>query len=487
MYKWLLKRKDLIKRTVVYAVMTLSVTLIVTFIIFFVLGFRFDADSGRIEQYAFLQFGTSPSGASVTVNGVNVSSKTPNKYSVRAGKYNVVMSRDGYETWQKTLDIKAGIITWLNYALLVPKKLPVESVVKYDSIDMSLASPEGHYMLVQKHASDPIFELSDLSSDSVKSTEITIPTNLYSESTTEGVSHTFKITKWDDGGRYVLVDHSYGDKEEWLVMDTQDIALTKNITQLFNVQISSISFSGTSGNLFYALNQGNIRKLDISGGSISKPLVSNVTSFSVYKSNIITYIGNDTAVSGGQVAGVYRDGDSVLHILRTTTVKSADLHIATSHYYNADYIVISDGKKVDVLSGSYPNSTSDNATSMKIIASYEVGQDIQDLGFSPIGQYILTQSGADVASYDLEYQNLASSNIEGVGVVSPLKWLDDNYVWSDRGGNLVIREFDGANSHTINQVTVGQDAALTHNGKYLYSINKTGTGYQLQRVLMILP
>jgi hypothetical protein len=202
---------------------------------------------------------------------------------------------------------------------------------------------------------------------------------------------------------------------------------------------------------------------------------------------VISYIGNNLTVPGGQVAGIYRDGDNVSHVLRTTTIKGSDLHIATAHYYNADYVVIADGKIVDILSGTYPNTISDNATSMKVIASYAVNQDVQNLSFSPIGEYILTQNGTNFASYDLEYQTLASSVIEGTGTSLKLAWLDDNYVWTDRGGNLVIREFDGTNNHTINAVLIGQDATMTHNGKYIYSINKTAASYQLQRVLIINP
>ena len=80
-----------------------------------------------------------------------------------------------------------------------------------------------------------------------------------------------------------------------------------------------------------------------------------------------------------------------------------------------------------------------------------------------------------------------ASTIEGTGVAPTLRWLDDNYMWSDLGGSLTIREFDGTNKHTINAVQAGQGVTLTDNGRYLYSINKSTTGYQLQRVRMILP
>jgi len=487
MYQWLLKHKILIKRTAVYAFMTFAVVVVATFIIFFVLGFRFDTNNGRIEQYAFLQFGTSPSGATVSVDGVEIGDKTPNKTSVRAGQHQVTMTRDGYEPWQKTIDVKSGTINWLNYALLIPKKMTVESVLNYNTVNSSLASPEGRSMIVQQQSNAPVFDLADLSSDAVRSTKLTIPATIYSEAAKAGVEHVFKIAKWDDGGRYVLVKHNYSALEEWLVLDTQDAKLTKNITRIFNILIGSIVFSGTSGNEFYVLNKTDIRKLNLSAGTISKPLISNVTSFEIYKTNIITYIGVDISTVGGQVAGVYRDGDTVAHVLRTKPDKNAILHIATSHYFNSDYIVISDGKRVDILSGSYPNSISDNSTSMKIIATYAIKENVQYLSFSPIGEYVLTQTGANYTAYDIEYHNLSSSSITGAGAVAQLKWLDDSYLWSDKSGSLIINEFDGTNSHVIAPVTTGQDVTLTHNEKYIYSINKTGTGYQLQRVLMILP
>ncbi len=481
------KRRKLLKQVAVYVVMTLAVFIIATFIILFVMGYRFNYSFGRIEQHAFLQYASRPSGATVIIDGNTLGPRTPTKSSTQSGQHDIIMRRDGYKDWTKTVNVKAGMITWLNYAVMVPEKLVVEPITKYQAIYSSLSSIKGRSILIQPSVSVPTFDLVDVSSDNVSTTKLEIPDSVYSESGTVGVKHSFEMENWDDGGRYVLMKHIYDGAEEWLVFDTQDVDRTKNITKTFNIKLSSIVFSGTSGNIFYVLDSTDIRKLDLSAGTISRPIVSNVKSFSLYESNTIAYVG---IVSGGSVSqsvGIYRDGDSSPHVMRAIANKDEVLHIATARYFNEDYIVIAEGEKVDVLSGSYPSGANADTSSMKVVASFESESAIEKLSFSPTGEYVLLQSDADFSSYDLEYQTLSHATIGGSGLSFRLNWLDDNYLWSDRDGTLTIREFDGANLSTINSVAVGQDVLLTHNGRFLYSIDEIAAGYQLQRVRMILP
>ena len=484
-----LKRKILIKRIFINIFMVFSICVLVTIITFLMFGYRFDSKQGNLEQNAFLQFSSTPSGATVSIDGNVIGSKTSSKSSVRAGKHVIVVWRDGYQTWQKTINVQSGTLTWLNYILLVPKKLTVESVANYKTIYSSLASPKGNYILVQPQPNAPTYKLIDISSDNIASKEIIIPASMYSEPSVAGVTHTFNIEKWDDGERYVIIKHAYGDKTEWIVLDTQDVSQTKNVTKTFNIAIDKTIFSSNSGNGLYVLDAGDIRKLDLEAGTISKPLVSNVSNFDFYNdSKVITYVGKGKTGTDERVVGLYRDGDNKSAVLRTVNGKTGvPLNISTTHYLNENYVAISEGKKVDILSGSYPNTTSDNANSLKVISSFSTLQDVQLLSFSPKGQYVFVQSGANFSSYDLEYQTLSSSTVSSVAEVPPIQWLDEYHVWSDTGGIVSIREFDGANAHTINPLLTGQAVALTNNGRFLYSVNKSATGFQLQRVRMILP
>lgn len=466
--------------------MTLLTIATVTFIMMIVLGFRLDTKNGQIEQFAFLQFNSTPTGATVAVDGKVISGQTPNKASVTEGTHEVVVWREGYETWRKTMYVKSGALTWLNYILMIPKKMSVESATTYDTLYASLASSGGKYMMVQKNADTPTFSLADLSGDTVKTTELSIPKKLYSEAYNTSAKHTFIMSKWDSGERYMLIKHIYNDKFEWLVMDTQNADITKNITKLFDLTFDGVEFAGNGGNILFVLEAGNIRKIDTNAETISKLLVSGVQNFRLYGNNIITYIG--VADVNGRAVGLYRDGDDAPYIIKTVTGDpSVPLQVVAGYYFKEDYVAIAEGKKVDILKGNYQNTIIADASGLQEYASFEAADNIVNLNFGPSGQYVLTQSGANFSCYDLEYNNLVSSTVDGVGSTSLLSWLNGSYVWSDNGGNLNIREFDGSNPRVINAVSIGQDAVVTGNGRYIYSMNKSDAGYQLQRVRIVLP
>jgi hypothetical protein len=489
MYRRPSKKRERIMRVISYSTMTLSVLVIVSVVTFLLLGYRLDTDNGRIEQSALLQFETIPSGATVTIDGKQLGQKTSTKSSVLAGVHTFIVQKDGYETWQKTIDVKAGTLTWLDYVRLVPKSRSVHSVASYQTLYGSLGTVDGKTMLVQQLPAVPSFQVVDLRSDDIKTTTIVIPKNIYSEADTADVTHTFTVDKWDTGGRYVLIRHNYGDKKEWLVMDTRNVNATINVTTLLDVDITSAIFSGTSGNILYALISGDIRKLDLSAETISRSLVTNVKSFELFETNVITYVGTDPADPKKTVVGLYREGDNTSHVLRSVVTTDSPLHIATTHYFNQDYIAISEGKKVDIIAGNYPSPGSDNNSSLTKFASFDFVTNVDSLSFSPDGDYLSVQANNKFTSYDIEHQHATSYTLL-VGkdiTVGRAKWLDDDHLWTDYGGELIMREFDGTNESVINQVSMGQGVLLSQNDKYIYSIGKTSTGFQLQRVRMILP
>lgn len=489
MFKKPTKRQLLIRRILLSSVATLSVIIIATVTILFMLGFRLDSGNGRLEQGALLQLDSNPNGADVFIDGKILGSKTATKQTVIAGTHTIKMTRTGYQDWNRTLPFAAGTLTWLDYTRFVPIDRLVEVVTTYETLTDLTISPDSKWALAQPKTDQAAFQLVDLRSEEVKSSAIIIPQENYSEAGREGVTHAFSLSSWDSGSRYVLVKHLYGDQTEWLVVDTQNVSETTNVTQLLGVGFSDIQFASTNGKVLYGLtNDGAIRKLDLSAGTLSRTFVTHAESFHVFNNTVVSYIGLNPTDPAERVAGVYRDGDEASHVLRTVAVSELPLKITTGRYVSDDYVAIAEGNVVTVLKGSYPSSSSQDNSSLQPFTTFELSGAVSAVSFSPNGDYVFAQSGESYKSYEIEHARAAAGMIsvsEGTAA-STLTWLDTAHLWNDDDGELVMRDFDGSNVYSIMSVESGYDASLSQNGRFFYAVGKSDNGYHLQRIEMIL-
>jgi hypothetical protein len=400
-----------------------------------------------------------------------------------------MVTKTGYEDWNRTLNLEAGTLTWLDYIRLVPKSRTPQTVANYSSLVSMKASPDLRSLLVQERADVPTFQLVDLRSEQIRSTSLTLPANAYSEAGIPGVAHTFVIDRWNNGGRYALVKHMYRDQVEWLVVDTENVDQTINITSVLSVGFKDVRFAGTNGRTLYGLtNDGVVRKIDLSNATLSRALITNVDSFDMYETSILSYVGTDPADSTVRVAGVFRDGDENAHILRRVDSLDIVVKIAVGRYFGDDYVAIAEGSEVSILKGDYPTSSSEEATSLKDFATLELPAAVTHLTLSPDSDYVVAQAGTAFMSYEIEHRRLTAGSItaaEGIAA-TPLRWLDNAQIWNDDAGLLMMRDFDGSNAYAIMPVASGFDATLSQNGRFFYSIGVAENGFSLQRVKMIL-
>jgi len=234
------------------------------------------------------------------------------------------------------------------------------------------------------------------------------------------------------------------------------------LTKIFNIPISAIDFVSSNGNRFYVLSNSTVRELDLASETISKSLIDQVASFSYYEESKAIAFRSKPNSKNLINLGIYVSGDERAAIINSVSNKNIN-HIITSKYFNENYIAISNGENVTIMSGSYPTSNSDEANSLKEFTSFKLDYEVEQISFSPSGQYVLVVNDNKYATYDLEYQTLNQSTIsqDKINQTMNFEWLDNNYLWSDNNNQLVIREFDGQNSHNINSVVTGQSVVMT--------------------------
>lgn len=449
-----------------YGLMTATVALISTICILLVLGYRFDLKNGDVEQGSLLQFRSFPAGATITLDQEVMSFVTPGKKNVAVGKHNVNMRLDGYHQWQKDFTVKPSELRWLNYARMIPTNLRTSVVKEFPSVVDELPSPDKKWMLMLQHADRAEFTLVDLrDQDKPVFSELRLPAGSYT--TREGQKHAFRLVEWDFGARYILVKHVIGDTTEYLRIDRTDVANTVNISTKLGVAPDDIHFSGTSGTVYYALEKGLLRKLDSGAGTISEPIVRDVASFRIYKTNTLGYV--KMAVENKIGVGIVVNNNAK----RVATYDSTlPVLIDLNEYFNDYYFAVARGNSVEV----FKDPESDN--NRRKIATHVSPSAIAWLRFGNSGRFVVSGNGSQFMTYDIETDEKFDVNLPGTALeaTKPLQWLDDYYMVSAADNDLRLTEFDGGNQHVIASALPGYAVTLNENGRLLYSLTKTQSG-----------
>jgi hypothetical protein len=198
------KRKQLVQRVAIYGVMSVSVVVLVTVLVFFMLGYRFNKNDGKIEQGGLVQFSSVPGGADVRIDGSDYGSQTPTKATLASGSHYFTMERSGYRQWQKTVDLDAGSVLWLNYARLVPNSLTPQNVADFPALGSTAASPDNKWMALIADKKTPDITLADLSRDKVEPKVVSLPASSYTKPS-KGKTQSFALDSWDPSSHLLLV------------------------------------------------------------------------------------------------------------------------------------------------------------------------------------------------------------------------------------------------------------------------------------------
>ncbi len=476
------QKRQPLKRTLIYSFMTIVVVMIVTIMSLLVLGFSYDERRGSIAQGGLLQFASVPTGAKVTLDGRQLGSNTNTKATVSANDHSIEYNLERYRPWTKDITITAGQVGWVNYARLVPNNLNVNTVDTLANVHDTLVSPSRSYIAVQPTANSKTFQFVDIRTEEVKKVPVELNPALFTGYDANQSSIT--MTSWSKNENAVLLRHDKGTTSEWLLLDRDTPASSKNLNREFEMTINNAYFAGNSDQLMFVRADDKVMRASTSSGQVSDPLAVGVASYSVVNSDTISYVTVPSEI-GIRTVGYSRLGFDEQQMLRAYIDTTGPILAAQSSYFNRSYVAIIHEGTLTVDTGVFPDGSTSAEFSRLILQ--DVGNDVTDLSFSRNGRFVLLEYPDKFAVYDIEldkYDETAwayESDTTGTA-----NWLDDYIFWSDRGGTLRMYDFDGANQQDLMNVTEGFSAALSGGGKYIYGFLQTDAGYELRRVQMIL-
>lgn len=497
-------KKEVVRRTFVYAIMTITTFVLLFILMFRMLGYRLDLTRHTIEQTGLVQYDSFPRSALVSVDGMNLE-VTRTKNTVLPGPHTFRMTLKGYQSWQKNMTIKSDTVTQLNYARLIPEQKKVSTMHEFAQLSAVKFAPAGQYVLgISAQHAAPAAVWGDLRD--VKNPKFT--SQALDKSVVKGydhaeTTHAFVISEWDTSGRFALVKHTYTTKEQadaaaskqttatgsvqWLRLDREHPTELVDVTQVVGLDVQYASFSGTNGNDMYILqSNGDVRSVRVADATISRPLIQGVQSFTMYGNDTLAYVA--AAQDGHRDAGVWKKGWKTPQVIRTlSAAESAPVHIRVSHYFHKDTVVVSVGAHVTIYRGKLPEDREALQRFLKNSRTFDFGRPVAKMTMSNNGRFIVVNDQTGYMSYDIE--RLSRSSYISLPNGTPLTWLDEFHLWHvDQSGSLVMQEFDGANRSQLTPATAGLDAVLSRDEKYIFVLLKSAGAetVKLQRLSMTI-
>jgi hypothetical protein len=478
------KRRIRARLTFVYTLMALAVIAGVAILVLVIQGYRYNRYDGKIEQGGLVQFDSRPSGATVTLDGTQLSAKTASKLTVSAGSHEVTMSRSGYLSWSKTVTVKAGSVLWLNYARLYPEKPVISTTTTYDAFTGALTSPNRKQLVVVASPAQAVLSLVSLNDETPSPRKVIITSSAVTAASDETTS-VFRLVAWDSDSQFVLVQHAYDGKQEYLSVDTSGGTAT-NITRSLGVTISRIEYAiGDRSTVYILTDTHEVRRGDLSASTISGPLLSNIADFAQADRSTLTYeTRRDDA--GVRSVGYLTNGAARPRTVHTVTDDgTTSMKFRMGAYYGDDYLVLAYGDTTTIYTADVPSSDSSSTLSWKRVGWLSTAGGVSYLGFSPDSErFVYAQMASSALTYDLETDVIAKTTFEST-MARPADWIDSFHVGATTGGSALFYDFDGTNSRKVATGVVDAPIAISENDNYLYYFATDGAATVLKRVKLV--
>ena len=441
--------------------MGISVIAIVFVLMLVAMGYGFN-EQGGIEQSGLIQISSNPKGASVEIDNESQFSRTDFNKMLSSGEHHVKIGKSGYDTWEKTINVDAGLLTRIEWARLFPIKTDITNVANYNNLRLAEFSSNRKHLLTIEHDS-PIMLYSDIQGEKLNVHKLSLNQALSnSENVLDGE---IILRAWNESSSKVLVTWSRNNKTTWHLLDLENIGNSINLNDKFGMDFSDVRILNDSASKLWALEKGNIHIIDNGNHTISGVLIPNVEQFTNNK-DVIAYVGIDTKDHNYRKIRIYKEGEGGSTDILDLTDKKPKITMAMGSYWNESWLGYSLDNQIIVVGGSYPSFDKPSKNSLKEYIKRDLAYTPTIASTNQLGRIVAFAGNSNITTVDIETHNYYDSVTEAE--LTKLNWLDGYIFWENNDNKIVIRDFDGDNRREILTVNNQQPINITENNRWLY-------------------
>lgn len=428
------------------------ITVIITVIILAFLVSGYWLGSGfKVERQGMLQIHSMPTGANVAVDGDSPWYQRTNTSKVlSSGEHEIVLTKDGYDSWRKTISISEGLLYRVHYPRLFLTEREKSIVYNPEATDSETPSfvtisPDYNYMLLANNTTT--WTLLALNRDELEAMPIDVSAIFNSVSKAEGATtglFTGKIlsANWSNDNEHILFQIG-GDITEWVVLNTKNPKNSANITREFATTFDAVRIFDNSASTLFALRGNNLHKIDVANRQISAILAENIESYDFYESDLI--YSSDHKIFSGRL----NDPKTVI----LTEVEDGS-QVLISKFYDEKYNFVISEHKVELFKHE----------NIEPVFEGEISFEPETIKVGHGGSFIFMQKGTNIAVLDMEIMELKEWQLDSTSY----GWLDSSMLYAVKNGTLIVYDFDGLNRRELSQNVSARFPVTITNNKWLY-------------------
>ena len=449
-----LKRRQNLKVIISEVIMVMAVILTVIVLALIVSGYWLNSDF-EFERQGMLQVSSVPTGADVIIDDKNTWLQRTNTSKVlTSGVHTITVTKEGYDSWTKTVDVKEGLLYRLHYPRLFYQKRTPEKVLASVEVSRSTMNPDHNALLLINNTTK--WQYLDLQTTEIKPRLIDISKLFSSVSLAEGATTglftgIILSTNWDADGSHVLIRAKNADAIEWVLLDVKKPENSINLTREFSSNFSEVQILDNSSNNLLAVQNGNLHRIDIPAKQLSSVLITDINDFDHYHSEIVFSAKNTRKNELPYYVGYFRLGEDKPTYI---TDVSSPVQVTISKFYEQKYFTVLMGNTLTV----YPKDDLEEPKTYELEFAPErirVGHD---------GEFITTYTKNQIAVLDMEAEQIHHYTVEGEN----FGWIDNDMIYTVSEGELIVYDFDGLNRRQIaKNVSSHLSSGITDN-KWLY-------------------
>ena len=448
------KRRQSLKILISESIMVLAVVVTVVVLAFLVSGYWLNSDF-KIERNGLLQISSVPTGADVYIDGESAWLQRTNTSKIlSSGEHNIKLTKDGYDTWSKTINISEGLLYRIHYPRLFLQNRSSQKVFDAANYTLSTISPDHNSLILINNTTK--WEIINLSNETIKPEKLDISTIFPSISMADSAdtglfTGVILNIDWDQDSSHALFKVQSSEEIEWILLDVKDPSRSINLTREFGSNFTEVQIIDNNSSSLLAIQNNNLHKIDVPSRSLSAVIINNIINFDHYNAEIIFSARNDSSSNMPYYIGLLRLGDNKINTITNT---STPTKVVLSKFYDDKYITILQDSQVSLYK-------KDN---FELIQTFSLNFTPDTIKVGHDGEFIIMSTDNQIAALDMEAISVVEWQAEG----SHFGWIDNDMLYSVNDGNLIVYDFDGLNRRIIaSNVSSHFPAAITNN-KWLY-------------------